>query len=165
MTSMAHEAGTNLQCGCGESVRLPADAAAFRLAHSGKGHRVDIDRYRASCRPELGCRQCGKPPGGRFRFYCSEACRDSFEEDHFWSSASKAAWRKAPHDPATGRARCSRCNGSGPFEVNHVVPVNGRRSFFSCLHHQGNLELLCRRCHVAETRAQRRLGQIGGRAR
>ncbi len=48
--------------------------------------------YYADCRPhEGGCRNCGEPPAGRFRFYCGAECRDVFEPNHFWSNASRPA--------------------------------------------------------------------------
>lgn len=40
------------------------------------------------------------------------------------------------------------------LEVNHIVPRNGRGYLPGCHHHQSNLEVLCRPCHVMETRRQ-----------
>ena len=40
------------------------------------------------------------------------------------------------------------------LEVNHIVPRNGRGYTPGCHHHQANLEVLCRPCHVQETRRQ-----------
>ncbi|KKM93539.1 hypothetical protein LCGC14_1207300, partial [marine sediment metagenome] len=129
------------------------------------------DHYRADCKPhEGGCRNCGQPPTGRFRFYCGDACRDVFEADHFWGTARWAALERAALCPLDGpNPRLARmvvvcaCCGilTYRYEVNHIAPVNGDRGFFSCANHQDNLEVLCHQCHVMATREQRRRGIIG----
>jgi hypothetical protein len=132
---------------------------AFIERHTGPGHGIEHDQYRAPCRPLGGCRNCGAPPAWPKRFYCSDACRVEFEADHFWGSARHRALTLAMHD---GRARCARCHEStrGWPEVNHIVPVNGSRYHFGCQNHQSNLEVLCHRCHVEVTAEQRAAGLI-----
>ncbi len=142
--------------------------------------------YYADCKShDLGqCRNCGRPPTGRFTYYCGAACRDVFEADHFWSTARWTAIDQASIFriiPAGARAKkahlpdetiawqqrrgsvCACCGrmGFGEGEVNHIAPVNGERGFFSCANHQDNLEVLCHPCHVMATREQRRRGIIG----
>lgn len=92
--------------------------------HTGPGHERMNDPYRAPCRPEAltgGCRNCGTPPTGRKRYYCSDDCREEFERDHFWQTARSWALRRASvfridyqyvrpigHQWATA-FRCARC--------------------------------------------------------
>ncbi len=138
--------------------------------------------YRAPCRPfATGCRQCGVliPPR---RAYCSDECSEAFGIEHFWSTAQAEALRRAqPYGPAIkgerqpwiGAPVCSRCGKAcgalveaRPYtirreaEVHHVVPLNGKRPSFGCMHHQSNLSVYCHRCHVEigkELRAQRKV--------
>ena len=49
------------------------------------------DAYRAACSPPAGCRQCGDPPVKPKRFYCSDACKRTFDADHFWGTARLVA--------------------------------------------------------------------------
>jgi len=144
----------------------------FWQRHMGPGHRVVDDDYRALCRPALaGCRNCGAMPTGRLQFYCSAPCRDTFEDDHFWGSARHAAvdrmkvYDVIPTHDSVGRVGhrpagviCVRCGERCTPEVNHIVPVNGRRPMFGCEHHQSNLEVLCHQCHLDATREQRAAG-------
>lgn len=137
------------------------------------------DPWRAACRPPAGCRQCGTPPEGRRTVYCSKPCQEQYDADHFWDDARYAALQRArvfsidrPVNPRTGRRNavvlgraCARCGELDAREVNHIQPVNGDRRYFSCQHHQSNLEALCHECHVATTNEQRRLGLIGPAAR
>lgn len=132
--------------------------------------------YRADCVPyEVGCRQCGKPIGF-FRAYCSRDCQKVFEANHFWNTAShEALMRARPERKLHVPPICKRCGkecgwlntlgyGRREAEVNHIVPLNGQRSHFSCAHHQENLEVLCHGCHVQVGVEQRRAGLIGRRA-
>lgn len=175
-----------LWCRCGSAIELermrnPATNAerqyldAWPAMHAGAAHRVVRDSYRAACKPFIGgCRNCGQPVGGRKQFYCSDQCREVFDEDHFWNSASAAVMgRQAVYavSPARGKHPraaiiCARCAEPihGTAEVNHVVPVNGVRPFFGCQHHQANLEVLDHKCHLVVTGEQRAAGLIGRRA-
>lgn len=166
----------------------PGGFATWTDAHQRPtdGHRVELDRYRTPCRPAShagGCRECGAPSVGRMHFYCSPEHREAFERDHFWGSASRAAatlastfmleitrgayWGRGEQD---GRGRyhqrdaviCRRCEQPAKsWEVNHIVPVAGRRRSFGCEHHQENLEVLCRPCHLEVTAEQRAAGLLG----
>lgn len=131
--------------------------------------------YYADCNDHTrGCRNCGRPPTGRFTYYCGTECRDVFESNHFWSNARRPARRTAieraalcPLDGPNPRLAqmvmiCACCEIlTYRYEVNHIAPVNGDRGFFSCANHQDNLEVLCHQCHVMATREQRRRGIIG----
>lgn len=104
------------------------------------------------CAAELG-------NGGRRRTWCSDKCRRTWERNHLWARARAAARRR-------GKYQCAQCGqhkSEEDIEVNHIHPVaahtgatHGRKP--SCAHHQDNLEVLCRPCHVAVTREQRRQG-------
>ncbi len=135
--------------------------------------------YRADCRTHRdGCRNCGSPVPNH-RAYCSNCIcdggRDTFEREHFWSSASAFALLMAsPFGPATeflrqpwiGDPICSKCGkacGTLTYareaEVNHIVPLlrqKHRVYYFGCFNHQDNLEVVCHDCHVVITTEQRR---------
>lgn len=147
--------------------------------------------YRAACRPfDSGCRQCGKTIT-RGRAYCSGACSDAFQWNHFWN---RARWKaiKASFSPDSeiyrtlgldAAAICARCKGPAKAirwpetvengrvypasywtpEVNHKIPLNGVRPDFGCCHHQDNLECVCHPCHVLIGIEQRAAGLIGKR--
>lgn len=133
-------------------------------------------RYRAPCIPFLtGCRQCGFPIKNA-RAYCSDRCRLIYEINHFWGTARAHAYlRLAPGYSLDGyldgtwkpdrheERACPKCSKRPlySYEVNHIVPLNGERSHFSCAHHQTNLEAICHGCHVEITKQQRRDGLIG----
>lgn len=146
------------------------------------------DDYRAPCRAERapsGCRNCGASLEGHGPrgAYCTRECRQEFEVDHFWDTARPAALERASiyrirsfeelirHRDGTVEPRlhayrlayiCARCGAEIHMpEVNHIVPVNGRRTWFSCSHHLDNLEVLCHGCHLATTADQRLRGLIG----
>lgn len=175
-------------CRCGVSIHLdrlfhPRTNAErkylddWRVMHTGLGHRLVRDLYRAACRPYVtGCRNCGSPVEGRKQFYCTDGCRESFERDHFWQTARAAAierqsiyavnsrgvFRGKPYH-ALIATYCARCGEriEGMPEVNHIVPVNGARPFFGCMHHLANLEALDHACHLIVTAEQRAAGMIG----
>lgn len=133
------------------------------------------DTYRVPHGPQAGCRLCGTVPRSPKIYYCSDPCRVEFERNHFWTSARAAALERAkvyripPKLTQRGEVAvtqrwdmlCARC-GEEPYdpEVNHIVPLNGRREFFSCSHHLDNLEVLCHDCHLVVTREQRAAGLI-----
>lgn len=134
------------------------------------------DRYRTSCGAGSGCRTCGGPLRSTRAAYCSVACGDAFERNHFWGAARAWAlhlWAE-PGDP-----KCRRCGEAGLLiwprgrrytlgrrspEVNHIAPLNRKRGktyHFGCFNHQSNLEVLCHGCHVRVTVEQRAAGLIG----
>jgi hypothetical protein len=142
--------------------------------------------YRAACIPHAtGCRQCGKDIKPH-RAYCSRACRQEFNRNHFWQTAAAHALdrsrpggersvRNAQGQWIIQKPLCRACGkacdwiedkrfGRREAEVNHIAPVNGNRPHFGCCHHQANLEVLCHGCHVAVTNEQRRAGLIGRHA-
>lgn len=99
------------------------------------------------------CRQCFAQLEGRQTAYCSEACAQQFDRNHFWTQARGQALRlsRALHQ---GKALCAKCGAYGD-EVNHIVPLVGANRSANCLNHQTNLELLCRECHQVVTNHQR----------
>ncbi len=150
--------------------------ARWQEEHAERPHRALRDEYRASCLPHIGgCRNCGTMPVWPKQFYCSDQCRETFEADHFWDSArGYTVTRNSIYPVGDGRftyhrptaTRCERCDELIPWaypsavEVNHIAPLNGIRPHFGCVHHQSNLEVLCRPCHHETTAEQRRLGLI-----
>ncbi len=133
------------------------------------------DRYRADCRPPEGCRNCGVAPSGRRTRYCSNECRWTFESNHFWNAARFAAIDRHSIFAIDARSYivdgirfyrrtatiCFRCGERCVPEVNHIVPLNGDRPSFGCMHHRENLNVLCHACHLQVTAEQRAAGLIG----
>lgn len=146
------------------------------------------------------CAGCGgdlpRRPNGAIshqRVWCSDACVRRWQLDHDWQMARAEALRRADHssgwrwvenddgstgwgiDPDGSRgALCARCGArSNVVEVDHVVPREGRGYRSGCWHHQSNLQVLCRPCHVTKgiiwravmralERARRPLLEAGG---
>ena len=107
----------------------------------------------ADCSKATGCRNCGKPLKGRRRIYCTNNCRYDYYANHKWSSARERARNRVRY------YECEHCHEYfQKVEVNHIVPVRGKRNEWGCHHHQENLEVLCHDCHVAATRKQRAEG-------
>ncbi len=65
----------------------------------------------------------------------------------------------SPKDPSSCAQADETCDGA--LEVDHMVPLNGVRPDWGCVHHQDGLQSLCHSHHVRETKAQRRDGRIG----
>lgn len=59
--------------------------------------------------------------------------------DHYWGWARTEALRRSPN--------CQDC-GRRSWEVHHIVPLVGPRGVWTCQHHQTNLRVLCKACHV-----------------
>jgi hypothetical protein len=122
-----------------------------------------------------GCAWCGAPLPPRRRTWCSDACGETFWNNHWWSLARRAAKRR-------DRYRCAECGHvppkrptrrrfpvereyraamrtwraertDGRLEVNHRRPARGAHRTLSCLHHLDNLETLCVPCHRLVTAA------------
>ena len=133
--------------------------------------------FRPTCKPfEGGCRECGEPLSGRRTAYCSDRCAREFERNHYWPMARYYARIRARVFESRRLVgyRCARCGELIPprrrgspdrVEVNHRVPLNGQRGSVSCGHHQENLEVVHRDCHVAITAEQRAAGAIGVKGR
>lgn len=81
-------------------------------------------------------------------------------DNHVWTAARECAKRRArirQQDGPDGRPRyrCAHCGvATCDVEVNHKEPVLGKHGETGCWHHQDGLEVLCRRCHLAETARQ-----------
>ena len=48
--------------------------------------------------------------------------------------------------------RCRTCGKAGRLEVDHVIPIADGGDWWAV----GNLQALCRRCHIAKTAAENR---------
>lgn len=66
--------------------------------------------------------------------------------------------RARPYEAAAELAR--EAHRHAQLEVNHIDPCLGAHKDNSCAHHLEGLEVLCHRCHVAETNRQRRAGLL-----
>ncbi len=113
----------------------------------------------------LGCDMCGKTLTGRMRRWCGRDCEYWHDENHRWTDARQRA-RNNVRKWVTGvgaRYKCARCRKYFPrpdIQVNHIQPCLGKHGTNGCHHHQSNLEVLCKRCHVATTAEQRAAGLL-----
>lgn len=98
------------------------------------------------------CNWCANELPARRRRWCSDACAQKFQINHWWPSARRSVRRR-------DRYACRRCGRKRRdkirLEVNHIEPALGRHSEVSCAHHLTNLETLCHECHRGVTSAQR----------
>lgn len=85
------------------------------------------------------CRWCNAQLTGRQKRWCAD-CRDAWAENHFWTAARSAALRRDGH-------KCVRCGSEDHLQVHHLEHARGRHKRSDCIHHQRNLETLCRECH------------------
>jgi hypothetical protein len=134
----------------------PAPGAAWQA------HVTCVDLAEPLCRV-AHCR-AALPP--RRTAFCSDRHAREFERNHVWLHARRAARRRAGY-------ACERCRFKPSeirrdrearrayprhelrLEVNHIEPLGGAYRSVSCRNHQANLEVLCHRCHLAVTSAQR----------
>ena len=99
------------------------------------------------------CQWCNKAlvaKSGK-RAFCSSNCAKTFEKNHLWNLARRAAKRRAKY-------KCVRpgcLDDTGYIEVNHINPLVGQGYGQSCFHHEVNLEALCKPHHQIETNRQR----------
>jgi 5-methylcytosine-specific restriction endonuclease McrA len=118
---------------------------------------------------EEGCEMCGADLTGRQRRFCSRQCARDFVANHRWTQA-RAKAKKAQTYFMCARAIPTNEGFIGGDsdclifttkpEVNHIVPCKGKHGTWGCHHHQENLEVLCRPCHLKETARQRQEGLI-----
>lgn len=147
--------------------RVKAETVENRLTN----WRIDESPYRDDCTlsSPTGCRGCGKPPVKPKLYYCSDACQLSYLSNHSWGIARWAASYPAirldggyiyvEEKPKPCAREDESCEGA--IEIDHMVPLNGRRPHVGCVHHQDGLLPLCHSHHVRETMIQRRDGRIG----
>lgn len=127
------------------------------------------------CQPAPGrCRVCGREIAQARRLVCPgrtvmrrgrkvtypSRCELLFLENHDRNRARRAAKARFAAEWSGRKITAFRCNGCGSLtsrpEVNHIAPVNGVRTWRSCLNHQSNLEVLCHACHSLVTAEQSR---------
>lgn len=81
---------------------------------------------------------------GRRTVYCSKKCSLWWERNHVWRKARVNARRK-------GKYACSVCGetkATTKIEVDHRQPINGvNYNIPSCIHHEDNLQVLCKKHH------------------
>jgi 5-methylcytosine-specific restriction endonuclease McrA len=104
---------------------------------------VSVDK---SCLPHTKvrghCDRCGNTLRGRQRRWCSKGCSTWYYINHVWTFARSYVLAER------GRT-CERCGSPDDLEVDHIVPRNGMpMATHSCLHHGGNLRVLCHHCHI-----------------
>lgn len=91
---------------------------------------------------KTNCRACNKPLRGRQQRWCSPGCAAVWGNNHWWTSARRAALKRDEH-------KCVRCGTPTRrlLQVHHKTPVLGRHGETGCHHHIDGLETLCLRCH------------------
>lgn len=98
------------------------------------------------------CQVCNvELPSGRRTVFCSPKCSRWFEVNHVWRRARTAARRRDKYS-------CTSCGVHKTVEgvdVDHREPVNGvNYNVPSCLHHQENLQTLCKTHHKEKTASE-----------
>jgi len=95
------------------------------------------------------CDWCGKKLIGQRKRWCSTNCNGAYKANHRFTRA-KEALKKA--------AAWYACEICGTWtqtpDVDHIVPADGAHRNWSCIHHQNNLQILCKECHKPRTAAQ-----------
>lgn len=79
-----------------------------------------------------------------------------------------ARWRRLRHSVLEDHPVCERCGVCAACEVHHRVPVEsapGLRAMERLMFDRGNLQALCRRCHVAAHVEMGRCGRAAAAAR
>ena len=102
------------------------------------------------------------------RAWCGSPCERFILRNHLWEFVRYDVLKRdnfqcvicTEDDKGALAQAYHRLHGKTYLEVNHINPVNGRRSHFSCDNHLENLETLCHPCHVAVTKQQRDAGLI-----
>lgn len=123
------------------------------------------------------CAWCGRPLTGRQKKWCSRKCSRAYTANHRWTQARAAAKAEVVYylcgnafdvDDRTVYDAEER-TWTGPTgclifttkpEVNHIEPCKGKHGVWGCHHHQTNLEVLCRPCHLKVTAQQRKEGKL-----
>ena len=141
-------------CGvCGRRV----DSGKGRCAeHQGRAYKLPVS-----------CKVCGKLGPSSF---CDLHKPEPYTERQQPEAARVEAqpWRKGYRDPNYHRERqavlrrsagaCEKCGRSDqPLEVDHIIPLSVASSQAEIreLNKRGNLQALCRPCHVAKTKRRR----------
>lgn len=121
------------------------------------------------------CGWCSKKLTGRQTKWCSRHCNRMFVANHRWTQARATALKEAGAYYLCANANNWGFDGAGGFwnadhpdclvftqapEVNHITPILGKHGQWGCWHHQTNLTVLCRPCHLAETKRQREAGLL-----
>ena len=85
---------------------------------------------------------------GRRKVYCSAKCSKWFEANHVWRRARTAARRRDKYSCTV----CGVHKNVTPIDVDHREPINGMNyNIPSCMHHQDNLQTLCKVHHKEKT--------------
>jgi len=96
----------------------------------------------------------GRGQTGLFRLWCQPPPRPMPNRQTLWSRVARNRLRDA-----LGRA-CAACGGKDDLEFDcikpqgdshHRVGILGRTCFYRQQHAQGNLQLLCSRCHLIKS--------------
>lgn len=129
--------------------QAPSSVSAARTA------KVEAECDQLGHEPGL-CRRkgCGKALTGRQAKWCSKSCAGWFTDQHRWTNARRKIKQQGAH------YKCAACGSFNKnVEVNHIVPCVGERGW-ACHHHQENLEILCKPCHLDATNNQREKGLL-----
>lgn len=116
---------------------------------------MDIAKLRTDCTitawsgADGKCQVCNSEISDKRRtVFCSKKCSLWWERNHVWRKARIATRRRDNYS-------CIICNSHKditPIEVDHIIPVNGvSYNTPSCLHHQDNLQTLCKKHHNDKT--------------
>lgn len=85
------------------------------------------------------CFWCGGELKGKLKRYCYGHMTEYYQ--HFeWGSASRWALKRAGQ-------RCENCGDNYKMEVHHIVPLKGKKRYFTAFNLPWNLIAFCHSCH------------------
>lgn len=102
------------------------------------------------------CDWCATALTGKQKRWCSRNCQWEWKRNHLYTQSKRRllatnAWYECDH--------CGWWFQGTDIEVNHKVQAFGRHNKADCVHHQDNLEILCKPCHRKVTNEQRKAKQ------
>jgi hypothetical protein len=95
----------------------------------------------------------GELKNRRQKKFCSQDCSHIYCLMFSWQDAAKAALKRAKNHCqmcGVGWRGCVAFSGRhNPFDVHHIIPLNGEDRDWHPLNYPSNLIVLCHDCHVA----------------
>lgn len=119
---------------------------------------MDVVKLRIVCNLTLWsgdgslCQVCNNEITDKRRsVFCSKKCSSWWENNHVWRRARTAARRRDKYSCII----CGVHRNEEPVDVDHRNPINGiNYNIPSCIHHQDNLQTLCKTHHKEKTASE-----------
>lgn len=95
----------------------------------------------------------GELKNRRQKKFCSPECSKAYCLMFSWQDAARAALKRAHHHCQMCGVGWRGCIAYGdrhnPFDVHHIIPLNGEDRTWHPLNYPSNLIVLCHDCHIA----------------